>query len=134
LNDSQYKSEFQRALSLRNGGQLERAREAFQVLRSVRPEEPTAAVVLGGILLDLGLHDAAFDSFRDATRLRPRSELASLGVFHSLWDARRTIEALAEMRRFLTVSDCADYREIIRELWDESMQRRGLGGALSRPP
>ena len=51
-----------------------------------------------------------------AVELSPRSELASVGLFHSLWDLGKVNQAFAEMRRFLRLSDSPEYSKLLRDL------------------
>lgn len=48
--------------------------------------------------------------------LSPHSEMASLGLFHSLWRTDRTDAAFDEMRRFLKSNDSPHYRRLLRDL------------------
>ena len=54
----------------------------------------------------------AIDLYKCAIKISPKSEHASLGLFHCLWDQGKTDEALEEMKRFMSISDSEDYREI----------------------
>src|SRR5262249_34429842 len=81
------------------------------------PESATAWGLLGGgYLYETAEPKKAIPCFERATRLSPRSETASLGLFHSLWEAGRRTRAIAEMNRFQTVSHSEDYAEIAAEL------------------
>jgi hypothetical protein len=40
----------------------------------------------------------------------------SKGLFHSLWKLGKQVEALEEVKRFQTISDSEDYREIVKEI------------------
>src|SRR5205809_5538118 len=87
------KSEFERlfneALQHRHAG---RNKEALGILLPLSRQKPSSASVFG-ILGDLywraGRLDDAAQSFKRATELSPRSELASLGLFHTLWESGR---------------------------------------------
>ena len=55
-------------------------------------------------------------AFRKAVALSPRSELASLGLFHSLWRIGRVDAAFNEMRRFIKSTDSPRYRQLLRDM------------------
>ena len=96
-----------------------RSDEAISILESLRKEFAQSASVvgyLGGIYFEQGRLDKAADCFRRAVKLSPNSELASLGLFHSLWAEGKTSGALAEMARFLAVAESKEYRTLIRDL------------------
>jgi len=44
------------------------------------------------------------------------NETYSLGLFHCLWIQGKRDEPLEETKRFMTISDSADYMEIVREI------------------
>ncbi len=93
---------------------------AVRVLLNAVEEYPDAAAgwgLLGSIYwCELGKPKKAIPCLEKAVRLSPRSELASLGLFHSLWQIGKQGEALEEMKRFQTVSHSKDYDEILAEI------------------
>ena len=62
----------------------------------------------------------AAQAFRKVTALSPRSEQASLGLFHSLWRTGKINAAFDEMRRFVKSNDSPRYRQLIREMLAEA--------------
>jgi hypothetical protein len=88
---------------------------------------------------DLGMLDRAILLCRRAAELAPRSERASLGLFHALWDSERFDEALEEIKRFqlLTNWSCQDYLDImaeIKEKWlDETPAEENSKGRRKSP-
>jgi tetratricopeptide (TPR) repeat protein len=98
---------------------------ALRVLsRTVRryPDSASAWGLRGGIYLyEFERPKEAIPCFRRVTKLSPLSEHGSLGLFHSLWQCGFHAKALAEMKRFLSLSHSADYAEIAAELIAKGM-------------
>ena len=111
-----------RALHLKNKKDFEGALLVLDQLIESDPTSATSHGLRGGILaFELSRWKDAIMSFEKAARLSPRSEMASLGLFHSLWDARRRKAAIAEMERFQKVAHSADYDEIAAELREKGI-------------
>jgi len=72
--------------------------------------------MMGRAFFEIGDMAKAEDAFRRAVELNPKSELASLGLFHSLWEQQAASEAFAEMRRFLAVADSSEYKTLLRDM------------------
>jgi tetratricopeptide (TPR) repeat protein len=106
--------------------------QAVKLLNSAARRFPTEAAVfwlLGSIYLhDLDQPQKALPMFRKAVRLSPRSQRASLGLFHSLWDLEREREALRELNRFQSIAHCNDYDEILAEIREKAPE------LLTKPP
>ncbi len=113
---SEFESLFKRAIDLRNNDQHSEAAEILRLLREMRPASASVHGILGQILWDDGFLDEAVSSFEKAVQLAPQSELASLGLFHTLWDTGQSQRAINEMLRFLSISDSKEYRGIARSL------------------
>src|SRR5437763_1697223 len=104
-NDAQLRRALDRAIALNRAG---KHREAVRLLLPLAKSHPRSAAVmgyLGGAYLELQDPARALGAFRRAVQLNPKSELASLGLFHSLWSQNSPEEAFAEMRRFLSLND-----------------------------
>jgi predicted Zn-dependent protease len=71
---------------------------------------------LGFLYTETGDDEKAVQAFRKAVALSPRSELASLGLFHSLWRTGRTDAAFDEMGRFVKSNDSPHYRQLLRHM------------------
>jgi lipoprotein NlpI len=93
-------------------------------LTGIRPNSAALIAVLGDVYSELGNVDAAIEAFREAVRLAPTSEIASLGLFHCLWRAKKEREAFDEIRRFMSLSESQDYRDIVNELWEKRVKSR----------
>ena len=111
-----YKSRFKRVNQLRKKGDPS---EAIKVLRSLVadfPKKAAAYLVIGDILWDEGRLPQAATAFRVATNLFPKSDVASLGLFHTLWRQSKTDAAFQEMKRFQKISFSQDYKDIVDEV------------------
>ena len=117
--------EFNRALRLRDGGDLLGAAAIFERLDAEYPDKAAILGMWGSIYFRLKDWERALPLYQRAVRLSARSELASLGLFHSLWSLGRRDEAFAEMHRFLSVSESAEYSQLISEMREEAEQEAG---------
>src|SRR5436190_15803202 len=118
---------FDEAMKLRDEGKLEDAALLLQkMLRQIAPEQrgglaAHAYVQLGYVR---GLQQRAVDSeraLREATRLKPRFELASIALFHALCDLERRRDALEEGLRLVSLRESLAYRELFEEGFDEDL-------------
>jgi tetratricopeptide (TPR) repeat protein len=118
---------FEQAILLQRAGRFQ---EAITVMEKTVEEYPRFWRLwwyLGGIFLhDLRKPLKAIPVYRQATRISPESERASIGLFHALWDSDRIDEALAEIKRYqlLTNWKCKDYLEIVAELHDKWLPKK----------
>jgi tetratricopeptide (TPR) repeat protein len=93
--------------------------EAQRLLEQLALSEQTSAAlyaVLGDVYWEQGLMDKAIEAFRTSTSLSPKSEAASLGLFHCLWEKGDQNAAISEARRFLSVVDSEEYRKTLQNL------------------
>ncbi len=60
----------------------------------------------------------ALGFYKEAVELSPKSELASLGLFHTLWNLNRVWDAYGEAKRFLSLRDSEEYFRMIEEMRD----------------
>ncbi|HTR55612.1 MAG TPA: hypothetical protein VMJ10_33275 [Kofleriaceae bacterium] len=109
---------FDRAMELRDGRRFDEAVELLeQLVQQLGPE--------GGRLsahshMQIGrirkLQKRPVDSerhFREAVRIAPRLELASLGLFHAIHNLGRHADALGEVVRYLSLRESLGYRELL---------------------
>jgi predicted Zn-dependent protease len=92
---------------------------AIRVLKALAAGNPNSAAILGylaGVYYMQERFEDAEKTFRRTVTLSPKSELASLGLFHSLWQLGRRHESFAEMRRLLTDVDSEEYKTLLRDL------------------
>lgn len=111
-----YQDQFEEALRLREQGDLPEAQRILEGLVASQPRSAALFAVLGDLYWDLGFLDKSISSFRTATQIATRSEDASLGLFHTLWQAGREDEAFDEMKRFMNISNSEEYRELIKNM------------------
>jgi tetratricopeptide (TPR) repeat protein len=113
---AQIEPEFNRALDLRQNN----PNEAIQILEQLDHRFPGQAIItgmLGSIYHSLGDWVNALRYYRRTVALSPKSELASLGLFHSLRHHERFEEAFDEARRFIKLNGITeDYRLLMQEL------------------
>jgi tetratricopeptide (TPR) repeat protein len=106
-----------KALRLRNRKNF---RQAIDLIKHAVSEFPPTAAAYGlmaGIYLyELAEPSNAAPNFAMAVQLSPRSESASLGLFHALWELGFHEAAKREMRRFRAVAESVDYDAIWAEL------------------
>jgi predicted Zn-dependent protease len=110
---------FAEGIRLKRAGKPEEAAKRLEKAVSEFPDVVPLLGYLGGVYLhDLDQPAQSLPIYQRATQLRPKSKPASLGVFHSLWDLGRVDEALAEIKRYQTLTDwgCQDYVDIIAEM------------------
>ena len=95
--------------------------ELLTPLAAEFPEEPSIHAYLAWCLYDDERFTEAIEHGRLATHLRPRNELASLVLFHALWNSGNRSEAIEEIKRFLPLrrseSKTPQYAEILRK-WE----------------
>lgn len=115
-NNQAYRKALDRAIKLNRQGQW---KQAVQSLQRILHQHPNSAAAWGYLAAVYFEHDdmkRAADNFRRATELNPRSEKASLGLFHSLWSLELATEAVAEMRRFLSITESVEYGRLLHDL------------------
>jgi predicted Zn-dependent protease len=112
----EFENLFKRALERRNGGHESEAVQILRQLRDIRPDSASVHAILGEILWGQRKLDEAITAFGRAVELSPMSELASLGLFHTLWESGQRQSAMKEMDRFLSLSKSVEYDDIAREL------------------
>jgi len=115
-SDSLIKEEFAKAMALKGSGKLAASMVILEKLIVARSKSAKLRCALGGVYWDLKKYAPAIKQFSVAVDISPTSELASLGLFHCLWEQGKRDLAFDEMKRFMLVSDSDDYREIVREL------------------
>ena|SRR2546426_6215634 len=116
-SDSRVVEAINHAIDLHRKGQTELA---VQHLSASLAEFPTVAAIRGYLALLLhgcGRFDEAIQHGRQAVLLAPKSEKASLVLFHALWSAGQRIEALDEMKRFLAVRPSEEYSNFLKD-WE----------------
>ena len=108
--------------------------DAIRILRALAKIKSNSASVhglLGDVYWRLGRLKQAVQSFKRATELAPKSELASLGLFHILWESGKMERAKAEMKRYMAVGNSREYASMVPRLfpngnsWLSSKSKKG---------
>ncbi|HEY0139432.1 MAG TPA: hypothetical protein VGF48_00975 [Thermoanaerobaculia bacterium] len=118
-HDAILEAEFQRAIDRRDLHDFAGARAILEELAEEHPGIFGIWLVLGGVQMELLDYEAAEESFSMASALDPRSELASLALFHTLKHLGRTNDAYAEMRRFLALRPESHEYDLLRQEIEE---------------
>ena len=114
--DPGFARRFNEALKLRSAKRYSEAKEILLTLADENAKSASVFGILGDVYWHLNSLGDAIECFRRATELSPTSELASLGLFHTLWESEQTKPALNEMVRFLTGSHSPEYAKLLPEL------------------
>lgn len=109
------------AIDLAEAGDIAQAVQLLSDLVVEFGEAASARGYLGWFLLQLGRQEEAIEQSRRAIRLAPGSEKASLIHFQVLWQSGKYIEALDEMKRFLTIRPSQTYAGIIKK-WEPDLE------------
>lgn len=127
-DDESAKRAFRDAAELRDAGR--RYDEALAILQALLSEYQESTAVLGtmaAVLFAAKRFAEARDYFSRVLTLRPNVELASLGLFHCLWAMGDREAARAEVVRFLSDNDSAEYAQLLREMgWRFDASRHQL--------
>lgn len=117
---------FDDAMTSRDAGDLVAARRMLaSLIEQLGPEDVAllshAHMQLGYVFWKLGDRRGREAHFRAATIVRPRSELASMGLFHALFWQGRITEALQEMVRLLRLRYSQMYSELLSPRYGEGL-------------
>jgi hypothetical protein len=117
---------FDDAMKLRDAGELVAARRMLaSLVEQLGPEDIAllshAHMQLGYVSRLLGDRRGREAHFRAATIVRPRGELASMGLFHALFWQGRITEALQEMVRLLRLRYSQLYSELLTPRYGRSL-------------
>ncbi|MEM6471895.1 MAG: hypothetical protein AAF802_20215 [Planctomycetota bacterium] len=107
---------FQNAVAARDAGDFKQSERLLMSMVQAGHNSAACFAVLGRVQWELDKADSAVIAFRKATELAPNSEEASLGLFHSLWELKRSDDAFEEMKRFLKSNKSDEYSKLLREL------------------
>jgi predicted Zn-dependent protease len=115
--EQDFEAQFNLALKLRADGRPAAAIELLVELRAREQSRPAVAGMLGAILLyDLDNPAEALSHLLESSKLSPNSELASVALFHALFELERTGEAFDEMRRFMSNHRSEEYERLLTDI------------------
>ena len=95
--------------------------EALLVIRKIEKNHKNSSVVLGllgTIYYELKDYKNSSKYFKRTVLLNPKSELASLGLFHSFKHLGENIPAMKEIHRYVSLAKPKLYKTAIKELSD----------------
>lgn len=110
---------FELGIELRNKAALRDSVGVFlKILHDYPDHKKISGVysVLGGVYKDLKEHENALTSFKKASDLNPKSELASLGLYIIYAELDRDEEAIKELIRYLRQFPADLYKDTLEEL------------------
>lgn len=94
-------------------------KEAISGLRPLLRKQPTSSLVCfvaAKFYYESGKYYSSCKYFKRLVVLKPDSEIASLGLFHSLFDLGKEMLALKELNRFIQINKPVHYKITILEL------------------
>lgn len=137
MTTESWEEQFNAAVRLRDDAALD---DAIAILESLLESAPRpgarAAVlgVLGGIYLDdVKDYEKAEVYFRQCIAASPRSELASISLFHTLAKLGRLFEAFDEARRLVSLRPSAEYDLLLKEIHNSIVEHESSTGGPRDP-
>ncbi len=97
-------SEFNSALDIWHGGDGDKAIKILKNLDTQFPNTPSILGMIGAIYFSLRDWKHSEYYFKRTIEISPKSELASLGLFHSLWEMKNLDKAFEEAKRFVSMN------------------------------
>lgn len=110
---------FESAQKTSRTGDFQTAIEQFKVLIAKYPKNGLLHAVLANNYWHLGDLDTAEVEFRTAVELYPKNEHCSLSFFHLLWEKGKETEGFNEMRRFLSIAESDEYKQLVKDMYAE---------------
>jgi len=112
--------EFNRALDLWHEDKPFEAIKILKQLNKEFPNQPTILGMLGAIHFTLDDWANSLIYYDKAVILSPKSESASIGLFHSLWHHERFDEAFEEAKRYVKLNGFSKKYDFIMKELDEN--------------
>ncbi len=72
--------------------------------------------LLAIVYFEIDEFDEAAKYYKKTTIISPKSKMASLGLFHSLWQLGDKNGAFEEMKRYMNVAKSKEYEELYKNL------------------
>jgi len=107
-----------------------KAEQAVEFMEPVVKELPEASIVhsyMAWCLSCAGRHREAIEHGRVGVRISPESELSSIMLFRTLWNAGEHALAMDEMKRLTALGPSEEYERLMAE-WNESAKRTSEEG------
>jgi predicted Zn-dependent protease len=108
--------QFAEAVKIEKAGLNQAAKKLLQKLAKKDPRSIRILAALCLVCWNLKALKEAVKVSKRMIKLAPTLEAASKGLFHSLWELGKYVEALEEIKRFQSISFSKDYEEIVREI------------------
>jgi predicted Zn-dependent protease len=108
-----FEEKFQDAMDRKNSEDFDSAYIMLSELAYEYPNRPSVLGVLADVAERKGLIQEAADYFRQVTILSPKSEMASLGLFHTIFDLGDVNGAFEEMKRFISLKHSDEYTRLL---------------------
>jgi len=110
---------FNKGIELRDRGNLSEAVGVFQkIIQNYSSDSKIVGIytVLAGVYFDLNDFNESLRYFEKATQLKPKSELASLGLYLSYLELKKHEKAIQELMRYLDQYPADLYKDTLEEL------------------
>jgi hypothetical protein len=104
------------ACSLRNNKLNKKAIGLLSAHPKMIRKYPSMAGLLATLYFDIDDYKNSAKWYGVASKLSPHSEMASLGLFHTLWDTGKLYDAFEEMKRFMDSHKSKEYKQLKKEL------------------
>ena len=111
-----YKEIIEKAISFQNKNCHKRA---LKLLHELESKEKTISMIyglIGSSYYQIEDFKSSAKYFKKCLKIKPTSELASLGLFHSLLELKKYKSAFIEMKRYSSGNKLKMYKVTIKEL------------------
>jgi predicted Zn-dependent protease len=117
MTKEEFEEQLGKALDLQSNDRIDESLELLYQLEETGIRQAAVQGMIGSLLyLRKGDAAKAMKYLKKATDVSPRSEMASVSLFHALFDMGKTDGAFDEMRRFTAITDSEEYRRILDEI------------------
>ena len=116
VDRTEFEKKMELILEYKNSGNYLKAIEVAEMLTAEFSQEASAFGLLASLNFMTEKYEKASISFKKTTVLAPKSETASLGLFHSLWRLNDHEGAFVEMKRFTAIVNSEEYDNLIKEM------------------
>lgn len=111
-----FEERFEQAMQLRQKSKHQAACDKFVELLTEHPNHKIVLGMLSICYFELEEYELAAAYATQSVVVSPKSETASLVLFHSLWKTNRKDEAFDEMRRFMSLAPSNAYDELLKDI------------------